>query len=105
MVCHPERSEGSSLNASQILRFAQNDNAGGDLSIIRAVRKLYQYQPSRPSGHFFLRPSRKAMASSSTRTASLMGRAGGEQERTEGTEDARKHPPCPSEEGNMLLYR
>ena len=24
-ICHPERSEGSSLNASQILRFAQND--------------------------------------------------------------------------------
>jgi hypothetical protein len=43
MVCHPERSEGSSLNASQILRFAQNDNMGGNLPIIRAVRKLYQY--------------------------------------------------------------
>jgi len=27
MVCHPELVEGSSLNASQILRFAQNDRA------------------------------------------------------------------------------
>jgi len=26
-ICHPEQSEGSSLNASQILRFAQNDGS------------------------------------------------------------------------------
>src|SRR5882672_9928907 len=34
IVCHPERSEGSSRNARQILRFAQNDGPRGKLRYV-----------------------------------------------------------------------